>query len=187
MEAESAISYGVTGTVELSPDRIAFVHEVIRDLPDLKWLVTGGAFGVDTEAAYAGFLYHPEASRFILTPDGMKYNKDTHNYGEVFPISGGYMKRNDAIVEHSDVLVAFPKTDEEELRSGTWATIRRARKAGVPVLLNPLDVCYTDSMSETKESVPKRQPPPNDQWCVGCNPDNCCGCGPIYHDPKESR
>ncbi len=29
-----------------------------------------------------------------------------------------------------------------------------------------------------------RQAPPNDQWCVGCTPDNCCGCGPYF---KELR
>jgi hypothetical protein len=53
-------------------------------------------------------------------------------------IPGGYMKRNDVLVAHADVLLAFPKTPQEELRSGTWATIRRARKAGVEVRLFPL-------------------------------------------------
>lgn len=24
-----------------------------------------------------------------------------------------------------------------------------------------------------------RQETPNDQWCIGCDPDNCCGCGPL--------
>jgi hypothetical protein len=33
-------------------------------------------------------------------------------------------------VHESTVIVAAPDTIEEELRSGTWATVRLARKAG---------------------------------------------------------
>lgn len=47
----------------------------------------------------------------------------------------GYMERNQKIVDAADVLIATPKSDSEELRSGTWATIRRARKAGKRVLI----------------------------------------------------
>ena len=28
----------------------------------------------------------------------------------------------------------------------------------------------------------EKQPPPNDQWCVGCNPDNCQGGCDIDED-----
>lgn len=44
-----------------------------------------------------------------------------------------YLDRNRIIVANSDVLVAAPKADREELRSGTWATVRYAREAGVEV------------------------------------------------------
>jgi len=36
--------------------------------------------------------------------------------------------RNRLMVDRCDVLIACPRTMEEELRSGTWATIRYARK-----------------------------------------------------------
>jgi len=39
-----------------------------------------------------------------------------------------YIARNHAIVDACDVLLATPKTINEELRSGTWATVRYARK-----------------------------------------------------------
>jgi hypothetical protein len=39
-----------------------------------------------------------------------------------------YLERNTEIVKACDVLIATPKEREEVLRSGTWATIRRARK-----------------------------------------------------------
>ena len=47
-----------------------------------------------------------------------------------------YLKRNRDIVDASDILVAVPADPrKEELRSGTWSTVRYARKRGVPVVL----------------------------------------------------
>lgn len=52
-----------------------------------------------------------------------------------------YLIRNGHIVAESDVLVATPQQADEQVRSGTWATVRRARKAGLPVVLvTPRDV-----------------------------------------------
>jgi predicted Rossmann fold nucleotide-binding protein DprA/Smf involved in DNA uptake len=45
------------------------------------------------------------------------------------------LARNRDIVAAVDVLLATPRTAKEVLRSGTWATIRYARKAHVRVLL----------------------------------------------------
>lgn len=39
-----------------------------------------------------------------------------------------YLKRNEDIVMASEVLFAIPKTEVEEIRSGTWSTIRKARQ-----------------------------------------------------------
>ena len=44
--------------------------------------------------------------------------------------SEDYLARNREIVDMVDELFAAPASTEEELRSGTWATIRYARKAG---------------------------------------------------------
>jgi len=46
-----------------------------------------------------------------------------------------YMVRNQAIVDAADILVAIPKEKDEILRSGTWATIRRARKKKIPIYI----------------------------------------------------
>lgn len=54
-----------------------------------------------------------------------------------------YLVRNHNIVDATEILIACPKTMKEELRSGTWATIRYARKQkGVIVILWP-DGKYT--------------------------------------------
>jgi len=44
-----------------------------------------------------------------------------------------YLQRNRDIVDASDMLLACPKTGKEQLRSGTWATVRYAEGKGIPV------------------------------------------------------
>lgn len=44
-----------------------------------------------------------------------------------------YLDRNQAIVDNSDILIATPKENSEVLRSGTWATIRMAKKKGIKI------------------------------------------------------
>ena len=46
-----------------------------------------------------------------------------------------YLVRNKDIVDACNVLIACPKTMTEELRSGTWSTIRYARKTGKKVII----------------------------------------------------
>ena len=43
--------------------------------------------------------------------------------------------RNRIIVDQTDILIATPKEDEEVLRSGTWSTIRYARKKEKSVII----------------------------------------------------
>lgn len=45
------------------------------------------------------------------------------------------LARNQTIVRHSELVLGFPYTIEEEVRSGTWFTIRHAKKLKVPVLV----------------------------------------------------
>ena len=44
-----------------------------------------------------------------------------------------YLERNRAIVDATAALIATPKEMAETLRSGTWATVRYARRQGKPV------------------------------------------------------
>jgi hypothetical protein len=41
-----------------------------------------------------------------------------------------YLVRNHDIVDATDSMIACPRSTQEEQRSGTWATIRYARKSG---------------------------------------------------------
>ena len=45
-----------------------------------------------------------------------------------------YLERNKAIVLNSDFLIACPvDKNKAEVRSGTWSTVRQARRHGIPV------------------------------------------------------
>lgn len=48
-----------------------------------------------------------------------------------------YLERNHDIVDQCDLLIALPKSSKEELRSGTWATVRYATKQGKPIIILP--------------------------------------------------
>lgn len=123
-----------TGRVLLAMGR---VKEVPTDV------FTGGAYGIDTIAAEAVSLVWPSARHHLVVPEGCVWNEELLNtlpgVIRVHWITGGYMKRNDALIADADVLLAFPQGEVEQIRSGTWATVRRARKRGMDVRIYPLD------------------------------------------------
>lgn len=59
-----------------------------------------------------------------------------------------YLERNHDIVDQTDYLVATPRETKEELRSGTWATIRYARKVNKQVI-----IIYTDGTVINHETI----------------------------------
>jgi hypothetical protein len=96
---------------------------ILRMLKDHGYggFVHGDCVGADTEAALIatrlGLLTvsYP-ASHVVNSPAVVRHDVQKP------------LVRNKLIVEASDVLVACPRLMKEELRSGTWATIRYARK-----------------------------------------------------------
>ncbi len=48
---------------------------------------------------------------------------------------GHELERDEEEAAVADVMVAAPATDKEQLRSGTWTTVRRAQKLGKPVVM----------------------------------------------------
>ena len=55
--------------------------------------------------------------------------------GDLIKEPAPYLQRNMDIVNSSELIVVAPKSDREELRSGTWATYRYAMKLGKAVIL----------------------------------------------------
>lgn len=81
----------------------------------------------------------------IFPPTIQTYRAFCQGAEKVYP-PDPYLARNEAIVAGSDVLVAVPEGPEKDYpRSGTWATVRRARKAGIPIyVIDDLGGIFTD-------------------------------------------
>lgn len=137
--------YVVTGTRQLylgSKFQIAHILEMYADA--LAEITFGGALGVDTEAALcvAGWDRRP-FMRLVLPAN--RTQCDARNieidWDEVIEMPDGssYMDRNEKMLDNGERVIAFPRGGREKLRSGTWATVRRAEKRGYEVNLHPLD------------------------------------------------
>lgn len=59
-------------------------------------------------------------------------------YGRILP-EKPYLERNHDIVDATTILVATPDSPNEKSRSGTWATVRYAKRLGRPIYLIPPD------------------------------------------------
>lgn len=69
-------------------------------------------------------------------PINLKYVAPLHVSGFLCILENKeYLKRNHDIVDACDVLLATPGELAEQLRSGTWATIRYARKMKKPIVI----------------------------------------------------
>jgi hypothetical protein len=96
------------------------------------WLHHGDCVGSDAEAhriaqelAVAVVLHPPDDDRQRAFCTGAVSSHD--------PMP--YLRRNRMIVDSCDVLVAAPKSQHEQIRSGTWATIRYARAKVKPIVM----------------------------------------------------
>jgi phosphoribosylpyrophosphate synthetase len=108
---------GIVGSREFP--QLNLVDTFISDLPDNITIVSGGARGVDAMAREC-------AEKYGLSY--IEYLPDLSNCQEKREYTEAYYKRNQQIVDHSDLIVAFT----EKTSGGTWDTIKRARQKGIP-------------------------------------------------------
>lgn len=72
---------------------------------------------------------HVEECKVVIHPpeyDRYRAYKEGDEVRNTLP----YLTRNKNIVDESDMMVATPEQKQEKLRSGTWSTIRYAKKKG---------------------------------------------------------
>lgn len=136
-------------TISFTASRALSRTDVIRDalarLPDADRYVTGACTGGD---AYIGrwLCYHRETAEHLViipadrsrvdpwwldVPAGLRRITLTE-----MPPGTSYADRNSALVAEADWLSgfpAYPEDDPRSARSGSWQTIRLARRAGVTV------------------------------------------------------
>lgn len=89
----------------------------------------GDCIGADYQAAT---IANPWALTYAHPPINPK--KRAYHKSDVILPAKDYHERNRDIVDTCDILIAAPRTDAEELRSGTWSTIRYAQKQGKRVI-----------------------------------------------------
>lgn len=90
----------------------------------------GDCIGADSQAS---MIANNIGYRIILHPPIISDKRAWCDYYEARPVKD-YIERNHNIVDETEILVATPK-GEEELRSGTWATIRYAKKQNKKIVI----------------------------------------------------
>lgn len=142
---------GFTGTRQgMSNDQVLQVHMLLGDLrgKGATQASHGMCVGADDQ-----FHFMAKALGYFMigcpgvTTDWTPAYRATMECDLVMP-EKPYLARNRDIIRESDVLIATPKEQTEQTRSGTWATIRYAREAK-----KALVILYPDG-SSTVEQVP---------------------------------
>ena len=112
----------------MDQDRIQRLKDIMKKFGSNVVLHSGDCLGADALAfKYAKKLGWKNELHPPLNP---KYRAYCKGYDKIHP-EKEYLARNRDIVDSSKFLIAFPKDpSKEEQRSGTWATIRYARKKG---------------------------------------------------------
>lgn len=118
---------GFTGTQQgLTLKQRQALRELLLSLP-IDEFHHGDCIGAD---AAAHSMVRSHAAHIVAHPSDVK-DKRAYCKGAVI----GHppkppLERNEYIYQPADLLVACPKNDFEEVRSGTWATARHAHAAG---------------------------------------------------------
>lgn len=119
---------GMTGTRRgLTNAQFDSLREELSHLAATE-LHHGDCVGADVEVATLLAIEHPNV-RIICRPCTIEkaraYTPANETHDPIAPLD-----RNRLIVDHTDLLLAFPGTMNEQQRSGTWFTIRYARRQG---------------------------------------------------------
>jgi predicted Rossmann-fold nucleotide-binding protein len=119
------------------------VLTVLYGISRNAFLVTGGCIGVDAAVArigtQMGFRVHT-----ILPADRSRVDPEWRIWCDTFeemPQGTSYKDRNVRLVVLADSLIAFPSQPETHngpRGSGTWQTVRLARRANKVVTIYPL-------------------------------------------------
>lgn len=103
---------------------------------NVSLFVHGGCVGADIEA-HSAVRYHFGKKIFItcLPSDSAKTSRVPRDCGHVGEPKSPRIRDRDIVDLGDNLLIAAPLTDAEVVRSGTWTTVRYARKKKVPVLI----------------------------------------------------
>ena len=123
----SKYNFGFTGTKYLmSVRQMNSMRNLLRGHPE--WMEAHHGDCVGSDKMFHDFC---RIDRPDITIVGHPPVLDKHRafcvFDKIHP-EKDYFERNEDIVNHSRVMMAVPKLDVEEIRSGTWHAIRYTRK-----------------------------------------------------------
>ena len=135
--------FGFTGTRQgMSRIQKTFLISAMM-LAKPKEFHHGDCVGADADAHKIIRNWVP-ICRIVIHPPGSITDRAFCEGDEARPMKP-YLVRNRNIVDSCDVLIAAPLGEDEEWRSGTWSTIRYARKRGTKVYILKRNVIDNDS------------------------------------------
>jgi hypothetical protein len=102
------------------------------DIDEVEAFLNGDCIGADLAVTNLVATFWPHVQ--IWKYPGDIPSKRAGGFSHVTMDPSDCLSRNREMVERSGLLVAFPGEFHEVLRSGTWATIRHARRRGIPTV-----------------------------------------------------
>lgn len=127
------MNVGFTGTrTGMTHKQIVAFTALIKDLA-MSEFHHGDCLGADAQAHAMVRDIKPGAATVIHPPS----NSSSRAWctGDILRPTDDYLLRNKAIVNETKLLIATPNTARELQRSGTWATIRYARKMKKQIII----------------------------------------------------
>jgi hypothetical protein len=116
----------------LSDDQKSEIKNILSKIDKPITVLHGDCVGADTE--FHNLCSELRIEIHIFPPDDDKLRG--FNKSDTIMQPKPYLKRNEDIVKKCDILIACPiDKNKEILRSGTWSTIRKAKKLGKIVYL----------------------------------------------------
>lgn len=123
---------GFTGTRwGMTPHQSSSFLELVKTLNIVEFH-HGDCVGADADAHH--IIQSNTEAKIVIHPPNNESGRAFCEAECILP-KKEYLVRNHDIVNSSDILIATPGECTEQLRSGTWATIRYARKAGKKVYI----------------------------------------------------
>lgn len=127
--------FGFTGTRQgMTGLQINEFHRIIQENSPHRF-IHGGCHGADLQAH--DIVYREKGIYIEVWPAIGAKTPDWNALGKpnLLRPAKRPLERNADIVNLCDLLIATPHTVEEQLRSGTWATIRYARRIHRPYMI----------------------------------------------------
>lgn len=124
------MNVGFTGTqVGMTSKQIRLLTNLLIQLNPI-WFHHGDCIGADEQAHEIALKLGIKIA--IHPPTDPRKRAYCEGWKKMFP-KKPYLDRNEDIVMTTDLLIGCPKTVNEAIRSGTWATMRFAWKQVRPV------------------------------------------------------